>query len=82
MTAALTAVLLGAASEAMADSREFENYDAMGLASGKAVKTDCTIANEFKGYTYCFGDEVARTEFMRNPSGFREKAKAFYSNMH
>ena len=39
----------------------------MGRAMGKEVKTDCSINAKIDGKTYCFGNEAAKTEFMKDP---------------
>jgi YHS domain-containing protein len=52
-----------------------------GLASGQKVKTDCSINSQVDGKTYCFGNEDAKTEFMKDPKGNLAKAQATYSKM-
>ena len=49
---------------------------AMGMAMGKEVKTDCSINAQIDGKTYCFGNEAAKTEFMKDPQGNLAKARA------
>ena len=44
------------------------------LATGKKVKTDCSITLAINGKTYCFGNEDAMTEFMKDPDGNLAKA--------
>jgi len=51
----------------------------MGLALGKDVKTDCSINANVEGRTYCFGNEEAKTMFMRDPKGNLAKADAYRS---
>jgi hypothetical protein len=51
-----------------------------GLSLGKDINTDCSINGDFKGYTYCFGGEQAKTDFMKDPEGNLAKAQAYYSN--
>jgi YHS domain-containing protein len=58
-----------------ATTGEFDNMCAMGLTMGKEVKTDCSINAEIDGKTYCFGNEDAKTEFMKDPAGNVAKAK-------
>ena len=38
-----------------------------GLALGKDVKTDCSVNTVIDGKTYCFGNEEAKTMFMKDP---------------
>jgi YHS domain-containing protein len=47
---------------------------AMGATMGKEVKTDCSINAQIDGKTYCFGNEEAKTEFMKDPAGNIAKA--------
>ena len=54
----------------------------MGLALGKDVKTDCSINAEIDGKTYCFGNEDAKTIFMKDPKANLAKAEAYYSSKH
>lgn len=73
------AVLLGMATAALAVSGEFNNMCTMGLAMGKDVATDCSVNTQIGGRTYCFGNEAAMTEFMKDPEGNMAKAQAYYS---
>ena len=43
----------------------------MGLASGKGMKTPCKISGEYEGKTYCFRNENAKAEFMKDAAGRR-----------
>jgi YHS domain-containing protein len=54
----------------------------MGLASGKDIKTDCSVNTQIQGKTYCFGNQSALTQFMADPSGNLAKAQAYYSKKH
>jgi hypothetical protein len=58
---------------------EYQNLDAMGLASGKGQRTTCDIKEQIEGKNYCFGDESTRAQFMKDPAGNRAKADAFYA---
>jgi YHS domain-containing protein len=79
-TSALSgAFLLSMASAALAVSGEFNNMCAQGLVMGKAVKTDCSVNATYKGKTYCFGNEQAKQDFMKDPDANLEKAEAYYS---
>jgi YHS domain-containing protein len=57
---------------------EYQNLDAMGLASGKGMRTTCDISEQVEGKTYCFGDENSKAQFMKDPAGNRAKAEAYY----
>jgi YHS domain-containing protein len=76
------ALLLGLATAAMAATGEFDNMCAEGLALGKDVKTDCTVSETIDGKTYCFGNETAKTLFMKDPHGNLAKAQQYYSSKH
>ena len=56
----------------LASAEEFEMYDAMSLAQGKRVETDCSInwKNPKDDKVYCFAN--ARNQFM-----FKQNAKTF-----
>jgi YHS domain-containing protein len=80
LTSALSgAFLLCTASAALAVSGEFDNMCAQGLVMGKAVKTDCSVNANYEGKTYCFGNEQAKQDFMKDPEASLEKAEAYYS---
>ena len=74
-------LLLGLATAAFAATGEYENMDAMALAHGKAVKTDCSINSQLDGKTYCFGSQDAMTEFMQHPKRYQRKAHNHYMSM-
>jgi YHS domain-containing protein len=76
------ALLLGLTTAALAVTGEFDNMCTQGLASGKEVKTDCSINTTLDGKTYCFGNEAAKTEFMKDPKGNLAKAQSYYSSKH
>jgi YHS domain-containing protein len=73
------ALLLGAATTALAVSGEYGNMCTMGLALGKDVQTDCSVNAQLQGKTYCFGSKEAMAEFMKDPTGNLAKAQAYYS---
>jgi YHS domain-containing protein len=50
-----------------------------GLAKGQKISTDCTIHGQVEGKTYCFGNQAAMDEFMKDPKGNLTKAEAYYS---
>jgi YHS domain-containing protein len=53
--------------------KEYGHMCAMSLARGK---TDCSINAQIDGMTYCFGNEDAKTTFMKDPHGNLAKAWA------
>jgi YHS domain-containing protein len=59
---------------------EYDNMCAMGLALDKKVETDCSINGQIGGKTYCFGNEEAKTMFMKDPEGNLAKAESFYND--
>jgi YHS domain-containing protein len=59
---------------------EFDNECVMGLALGKDIKTDCSVNTEYKGKTYCFGNEQAKDLFLKNPDEFVLKAQVYHSS--
>jgi YHS domain-containing protein len=59
---------------------EFDGECVMGLALGKEIKTDCSVNTVYAGKTYCFGNETARTLFLKKPEEFLLKAHVFYSS--
>lgn len=67
------------ATAAFAATGEFDDMCTMGLAMGKEVKTDCSINAEIGGKTYCFGNEDAKTMFMKDPAGNLAKAQEYQS---
>ncbi|HSA67397.1 MAG TPA: hypothetical protein VLE24_07015 [Methyloceanibacter sp.] len=74
------AVLLLAPAAALAGSGEYQSLDAMGLASGKGMKTPCKVSGDYEGKTYCFRSEDAKAEFMKDAAGNRSKADAYYGS--
>jgi YHS domain-containing protein len=69
---------LGLATTAFAATGEFDNLCAQGLATGQKVETDCSVNAQIGGKTYCFGNEAARAEFMKDPEGNLAKAESAY----
>jgi YHS domain-containing protein len=82
LSAMAGALLLGLATTAMAATGEFDNMCTEGLALGKDVQTDCTVNATIDGKTYCFGNEAAKTLFMKDPQGNLAKAQQYYSSNH
>jgi hypothetical protein len=76
------ALLLGLATAAMAATGEFSNMCTEGLALGKDVKTDCSVNTVIDDKTYCFGNEDAKTMFMKDPKGNMAKAQSYYNSKH
>jgi len=66
----------------LAVTGEFDNMCTQGLASSKEVKTDCSVNTTLDGKTYCFGNEAAKTEFMKDPKANLAKAQSYYSSKH
>ena len=80
MSAFAGALMLGLTTAAMAATGEFDNMCTEGLALGKDVKTDCSVNTVIDGKTYCFGNEQAKTMFMKDPKGNLAKAQTYYSS--
>jgi YHS domain-containing protein len=78
LSAVAGACLFGFATAALA-AGEFDDMCTMGLAMGKEVKTDCSINETLDGKKYCFGNEEAKTMFMKDPKANLEKAEAYMS---
>ena len=77
------ALLLGlGGTTAFAATGEFDNMCTEGLALGKDIKTDCSVNTTIDGRTYCFGNEQAKTDFMKDPKGNMAKAQSYYSSKH
>jgi len=77
------ALVLGLATAAIGAAKgEFGNLCTEGLALHKQIKTDCSVNTEYKGKTYCFGNEQAKKEFLKAPAANLAKAQAFYSKRH
>lgn len=72
-------LMLGLATTALAVTGEFDNECAMGLALDKDIKTDCSVNAQINGKTYCFGNEQAKTDFMKDPEGNLAKAQGYWS---
>jgi YHS domain-containing protein len=75
------AFAIGLATAAIAATGEFDNLCSQGLATGQKVQTDCSVSEEIGGKTYCFGNEAARAEFMKNPDANLAKAQSNYKKM-
>lgn len=80
MTPIVAAGALLFATSAVAATGEYGNMCAMGLALEKKIETDCSVNAEIGGKTYCFGNETAKTLFMKDPEGNLSKAESFYKS--
>lgn len=80
LSALAGAFLFGFATAALAATGEYDDMCTMGLALGKEVQTDCSINETLDGKKYCFGNEAAKTLFMKDPKGNLAKAQAYYSS--
>jgi len=77
ISALAAAFVLGLATAAVAATKgEFDNMCAEGLALHKQIKTDCSVNTEYKGKTYCFGNEQAKTDFMKDPKANLAEAES------
>ena len=81
-TALAGVFFVGMATAVLAVTGQYDNMCGMGLASGKDIKTDCSVNTQIHGKTYCFGNQSALTQFMADPSGNLAKAQAYYSKKH
>ena len=80
-TSALMVVLmLGLATAANAAHGPFGNMCTWGLANHKDVQTDCSVNATIKGKTYCFSNEEAKANFMKDPESNLVNAAAFYKS--
>ena len=82
MSALAGTLMLSLATTAWGADGEYDNLCAEGLALGQKVRTDCSINETIDGKTYCFGNEVAKMLFMKDPEGNLAKAQAYYSSKH
>ena len=48
----------------------------------KEIKTDCSVNGVYQGKTYCFGNEQAKQDFMKDPAANLAKAQEFYKSEH
>jgi hypothetical protein len=65
---------------ASASDAEFDGECVMGLALGKDIKTDCSVSTVYSGKKLCFGNETARTLFLKKPDEFLLQAHVYYSS--
>lgn len=64
----IATALLASSSLAFAAMGEFADNCAFGMSMGKAVKTDCSIAEKIGSKNYCFSSEEAKAAFMKDSS--------------
>jgi YHS domain-containing protein len=77
------ALVLGLVTPAVAATKgQFGNMCTMGLALHKNVSTNCSVNTIYKGKTYCFGNEQAKSQFLKNPKANLAKAETFYRKEH
>lgn len=71
-------VLLALSTSAI--SGEFGNRCTTGLTKGVVVNSDCSIQESFKGNTFCFGNQEAKTAFLetKDKQKFIDSAAMFY----
>jgi len=74
------AALLGGSAIAEPIDGEFGNECTMGLAFGQDIATDCSVNTNYNGRTYCFGNEVAKTLFLKKPEEFLLRAHIYYAS--
>ncbi len=74
--AVVATLALGTAT--LASAMEYKQADALSVATGKPKKTDCSVKEDIDGRTYCFGDEAAKTEFMKDAKGNIAKADSYW----
>jgi YHS domain-containing protein len=83
LSALACAMLLGSATVGLAATEgEFDNLCTMGLALGQEIPTDCSVNAEIDGKTYCFGNEQAKSDFLKDPEVNLAKAEAYYGKHH
>ena len=63
-------------------AEEFDGYDAMSLAQGKRVATDCSInwKDPKNGKIYCFANARNQFMFKQNTRTFVPRAQATFEN--
>jgi YHS domain-containing protein len=82
-SAIIGALVLGVATPAVAATKgQFGDMCTMGLALHKNVPTNCSVNTVYRGKTYCFGNEQAKSQFLKNPNANLAKAEAFYHKEH
>ncbi|MGH8605963.1 MAG: hypothetical protein ACREX9_00605 [Gammaproteobacteria bacterium] len=73
-------VVRGGVTGVQAADPEYKNECTMGLAMKKHIPTDCSVMwKSENGKTYCFGNEEAKSEFLKDKEGNLNKAEVFWS---
>jgi YHS domain-containing protein len=79
-SAAVSVLMFGLASAALARTGEYQSMDAMMLVHGQAVHTNCSFMAMIGGKGYCFGSEQSMHAFMERPRrNIRKADRAFGS---
>ena len=56
---------------------EFGGNCALALSEGALFKTNCAVNEVYKGKTYCFFNQGAKEEFLKNPDETLHKVNMF-----
>jgi YHS domain-containing protein len=80
-SAAVSVLMFGLASAALARTGEYQNMDAMMLVHGQAVHTNCSFMAMIGGKDYCFGSQQAMQQFMQHPRRNIRRADAAYRSL-
>ena len=73
-----TAAAVAAETAIPLSQAQFGGQCAEGLATGRHVMTDCSVTWKDKdGKLYCFKNEAAKTEFLKDTPGNLERARTF-----
>jgi YHS domain-containing protein len=72
---------LGLSTNCFAAAGEFGDLCAMALAGGVKMQADCSTNAIYQGKTYCFGDDAARSDFMKKPEDNLERAQSYYKSI-
>lgn len=78
--AALLGIAVSPGLAAETTKGEFDGECVMGLALGQDIQTDCSVSTVYKGKIYCFGNETARTLFLKRPEDFLLQAQIYHSS--
>ena len=81
ISAAVSVLMLGLASAALAATGKYSNMDAMALAQGQVVHTNCSIAAQFGGETYCFISQESMHAFMQRPRRHVRRVDVAYKSL-
>ncbi len=80
-TTAVSVLMFGLASAALARTGEYQNMDAMMLVHGQAMHTSCSFMAMIGGKGYCFGSEQSMQAFMQHPRRNVRKANRAFSSL-